>query len=107
MSDKDIHVTSTPEPLSPWPVPPVYEALWSAAKIHEAIQELVTYRGHEALSVVDLGELLRLVFRICNEYDLELAKAQRQVWALSGLLEVKAKRVTYPQTSIDLEEDAK
>lgn len=97
MSDKEITLTSSPETEPKNPTPPIYESLWPASQIRADIEALVTYRGHAALSVVNLGEIIDLVIRKVGEYDKALYLAQFENYTFG--------RVT--EGSIDLEEDAK
>jgi hypothetical protein len=85
MSDKGIKLVSSPETQPPWPIPPDYVPLWSVSQIEEAIEELVYYRGHEAMPTVNQADMVKLVLRMKKDYDLALAKAQLDAWTHEGM----------------------
>ena len=83
---RDLILTSSPETEPAWPVPPEYVPLWSYAMIRQELEALITYRGHEAMPVMDQAQVMGLMVRIAHDYDMALAKVKRNEWALQGML---------------------
>jgi hypothetical protein len=88
--DKDLLLISSPEETERWPNPPHYEALWPVSKITAELEALITFRGHDALSVVNYGEVVKLVCHIVDDYNKALSEAQFKAWQFEGLLKGRA-----------------
>lgn len=84
--NKEIKLVSSPETEPAWPIPPEYVPLWDYQKIEAEVLLLITHYGHEAMPVLKLEDVIELMLEMSTDYDLALARAQRNEWALQGML---------------------
>lgn len=84
-TDRGFALVDAPGAQPAWPTPPAYAPLWDAARIQAEFEALITFRGHEAMPVVEQEAALGLMLRMAHDYDLALAKALFDAWALEGV----------------------
>lgn len=85
-TNKHIRITEAPDIDSAHPIWPGYTALWTVAEITAELEDLITFRGHDARTVIDFGEVVKLVTHIVDDYNKALSKAQFELWATEGML---------------------
>lgn len=88
--DKNLALISGPEEHERWPTPPIYEPLWPVTRIEAELEALVTFRGQDAKSIIDFGEVVKLVTHIAHDYNKALSEAQAKAWQFEGLLKGRA-----------------
>lgn len=79
---KDIHVVSVPDSEPDYPVWPGYVSPWPTERLHDLVRAT-------QLVFLDEQEVVDLMLKVRQEFDLALSKAQFEIWQLRGLLKSK------------------